>query len=293
MSGVATAVAIGAVSANVQANKAKGAAKGAANTQADAGREAQEYLEQSSQKALGLLDPRTARDDLTGGFGMSLAALQGANRDAQGFLTQGAESAQGFISPYAQLGQQGLDNSAILTDPNAQFDFLQNNPLFQSALDNANQSTLGMAAARGRLSSGDTLSALSGNTLLAAQPLLAQQQNNVSSLLNFGSGIAGQQANIASGLAGNQANLATGSGQQEAGLRTNFGQNMANIQQASQQAQANAALGTGTQVANLTTDIGAALAAGQVGAANVGTDLNNSLLQLGGQLGGAYLGRQT
>lgn len=220
------------------------AALQAAQTQADAGKDAIELLQKSKTEALGYIDPS----------------------QSQNFLQSGADAAQGYFNPYAQIGQQGIDNASILTDPQAQYDFLKSNPLFQASLDNANQQTNQMAAARGRLSSGDTLTSLSNNTLLAASPLLAQQQQNVSNLLGFGAGIAGNQASIASSLSGNQAN----------------------INQAAQLAQANAALGTGTQIGGLTTDIGAALAGGQVGAANANTQFNNSLLQLGGSfLGGA------
>lgn len=168
-----------------------------------------------------------------------------------------AEQAQGYFSPYSDIGQQALGQTGILTDPQAQMQYLKSNPLFQMSLDNANLQTNQMAAARGRLSAGDTLQQLSKNVMLSAQPLLAQQQQNVAGLLNFGSGIASNQANAALGLGTNQANLMTGFGQ---------------------------------QAGNLLTDIGAARAAGTVGAANAETAATQGLLNLGGTLGGAWLG---
>lgn len=106
---------------------------------------------------------------------------------------------QGFLSPFGDVGLQGVEQAGFLTDPQAQFDFLQNNPLFQLGLDNANTQTNQFAAARGRLSSGDTLQQLNNNALLTASPLIQSQKNSIGDLLNFGSGIATSQANTAIG----------------------------------------------------------------------------------------------
>lgn len=106
---------------------------------------------------------------------------------------------QGFLSPFGDVGLQGVEQAGFLTDPQAQFDFLQNNPLFQLGLDNANTQTNQFAAARGRLSAGDTLQQLNNNALLTASPLIQSQKNSIGDLLNFGSGIATSQANTAIG----------------------------------------------------------------------------------------------
>ena len=137
--------------------------------------------------------------DLTGKTAVDAASNAG---DVQ---VQGSIEASQLLDPFKQIGQQGLDQANFLTDPNAQFDFLQNNPLFQMSLDNANQNTLGMAAAQGRLSSGDTLQQLSNNTLLAAQPLIGQQKQSIGDLLNFGLTTAGNQGNLRTGQAAAQA----------------------------------------------------------------------------------------
>lgn len=119
----------------------------------------------------------------------------------------GAERGLEFLAPFSQLGQTGIEQAGFLTDPQAQFDFLQSNPLFQMGLDNLNTQTLQSAAARGRLSAGDTLQQLTSNSLLAASPLIAQQKQSIGDLLNFGAGVAGGQANIATGTGTNIANL--------------------------------------------------------------------------------------
>lgn len=117
--------------------------------------------------------------------------------------------AQAIFDPYKELGQQGLDQASFMTDPQEQFDFLQNNPLFQMGLDNANTVTQKSAAARGRLSSGDTLQELTNNSLLTAAPLIAGQKNSIQNLLNQGLQTATNQGNIAIGQGTNVANTTT------------------------------------------------------------------------------------
>ena len=141
------------------------------------------------------------------------AALQ-----ASGVQQDFSQQASALLDPFQQVGQQGLDQASFLTDPNAQFEFLQNNPLFQLSLDNANTQTQQSAAARGRLSAGDTLQQLSNNTLLAAAPLISDQKNSIGSLLNFGQATAanqgslltGQGASLAGGIIGSQNALNAG-----------------------------------------------------------------------------------
>jgi hypothetical protein len=124
-----------------------------------------------------------------------------ATRQAIAAQQQAAQRGQEFLSPFAQVGQQALPQAGFLTDPQAQFEFLQQNPLFQLSLDEARRGTQQTAAAGGRLSAGDTLQQLSKNVLLSAQPLIGQQQQNIAGLLDFGRGLATTQAGIETGTA--------------------------------------------------------------------------------------------
>ena len=137
--------------------------------------------------------------DLTGKT-QANAAVNAGNIQA----AAGAE-ASALLDPFAAIGQSGIEQSGFLTDPQAQFDFLQNNPLFQMGLDNANMQTNQMAAARGRLSAGDTLQQLNNNALLTASPLIQQQKNSIGDLLNMGVSTAGNQGNLLTGQAAAQA----------------------------------------------------------------------------------------
>ena len=151
------------------------------------------------------------------------AAIQGgeiqsaAATDAAGNVLQAGQQAGGLLDPFQQIGQQGIEQAGFLTDPQAQFDFLQNNPLFQMGLDNANTQTNQFAAARGRLSAGDTLQQLNQNALLTAAPLIQQQKQSIGDLLNIGQNTALNQGNILQGTAANQGNLLTGAAAAQAG----------------------------------------------------------------------------
>jgi hypothetical protein len=153
--------------------------------------------------------------DLTGKTAANAAIAGGdiqsaAATDAAGSVAQAGEQAGALFDPLAQLGQSGVQQAGFLTDPKAQFDFLQNNPLFQMGLDNANTQTNQFAAARGRLSAGDTLQQLNQNALLTASPLIQQQKQSIGDLLSIGQGAIGNQANILQNTASNQGNLLTG-----------------------------------------------------------------------------------
>ena len=122
-----------------------------------------------------------------------------ASLEAGETQAQFGREASELLDPFQVIGQQGLDQEGFLTDPQAQFDFLQNNPLFQLSLDNANTQTQQLAASRGRLSSGDTLQQLSNNTLLSAAPLIQGQKQSIGNLLNFGQATAANQCSLLTG----------------------------------------------------------------------------------------------
>ena len=159
-----------------------------------------------------------------------------AGREAIAATERAAERGQAFLQPFAEVGQRALGLSDFLADPQAQFDFLQQNPLFQRSLDEANTQTQQLAAARGRLSAGDTLQQLSENVLMSAQPLISQQRQDINNLLNLGTGLAQTQANVAIGQGTNVGNLLTDIGAARAAgqvgaanARTQGAQNLLNL----------------------------------------------------------------
>jgi len=181
--------------------------------------------------------------------------VRAAGLESGGLLSAAGQQAGALYDPFQQLGQSGVDQAGFLTDPNAQFDFLQSNPLFQMGLDNANTQTMQSAAARGRLSSGDTLQQLNQNALLTASPLIAQQKQSIGNLLTAGQNAAGQQASILQNTAANQANI--------------LGSTAANA-------------------GNFSTGAAAAQAGGIVGQANARADRSQNVMDLGSQLLGFF-----
>lgn len=153
--------------------------------------------------------------DLTGKTAVDAATKAGeiqnvqAQQSATDVGVAGAQS-QALLDPFSAVAQQGIDQAGFLTDPQAQFDFLQNNPLFQASLDNANRVTQQSAASQGRLSAGDTALDLSNNFLLSAQPLIGQQQQSIRGLIDLGRGVASEQGGTIRGTAADVANLQTG-----------------------------------------------------------------------------------
>jgi hypothetical protein len=148
------------------------------------------------------------------GFVRRITGKEQANAIKQGaqLNVEAGKEASALLDPFKQIGDMGLAQAGFLTDPQAQYDFLQNNPLFQAALSAGQESLTGIeqaAAARGRLSAGDTLATLQDqgmrNTLLAAQPLIAQQKASIGDLLNFGQSTAINQGNLRTGQAAAQA----------------------------------------------------------------------------------------
>lgn len=124
-----------------------------------------------------------------------------AGREAIAFQEQQAERGLGILQQFDPLIERGMAASDFLANPEAQASFLENNPIFQLALDEANAGTRARAASLGRLGAGDTDSELARNVFLAGIPLIDRQRQDVSNLLNTGIGVGTSQANILQGLA--------------------------------------------------------------------------------------------
>lgn len=163
-----------------------------------------------------------------GALGSNVAANKASNSakstsraatDAADAQILAGQEASTLLDPFQAIGQQGIEQSGFLTDPKAQFDFLQNNPLFQQIQDQNRQVTgdaqtalFKTAAARGRLSAGDTIQQVNQlgensarNLLLSAQPLIQQQKQSIGDLINTGVGVAGSQGNLRTGQGAAQA----------------------------------------------------------------------------------------
>lgn len=126
------------------------------------------------------------------------------------------ERAIARFDPLAQVGQRGIDLSSFLADPKAQAELAFNNPLFnlsrQMMVEDINQS----AASRGRLTAGDTLERLQQSGVVAAQPFIDRQRQDILNLLNIGQNAASAQAGYDVNTAAQIADLLTGGASAEA-----------------------------------------------------------------------------
>ena len=217
--GALVAAGIGAAGSIIAGNKSAKAAKSAASTQAAATREATAAQER---------------------------ALQQTRQDLQPFRQVG----EGQIDPLTGLVDQ---QQQLATDPQAQLNFVQDNPFFNALADESQRRIFQNQAARGKVGSGETAEALQNSILLLGNDLINQQLDRSQQVFGNRLGITQLGANAAA-------------------------------------RQGQAALSTGTNIANLTTQRGNALAAGQVGAANARTQGINQAINAG--LGGFSLFNQ-
>ena len=162
--------------------------------------------------AVGVVSSVVSSNKASGAASKAARQQENSQREAIEAQREAAARAQGFFEPFAGSAQRGIEASSFLANPQAQFDFLQSNPLFQMGLDNANRVTQQSAASRGRLNAGDTLEQLNRNALLTASPLIDTQRQDIGALLNLGTGIATSQANIETGQAARVSELLQGIG---------------------------------------------------------------------------------
>lgn len=151
------------------------------------------------------------------------AARDGARIQAQAadraidLQRESRDLAREDLAPFREFGANNLAALSDILTPEGQASFLQNNPLADLALDNANQTTLKSSAARGKLGSGSTLQSLTDNFLLTSLPLLQNQQNQLFNSVNLGQASASGQANTTLQTGNSLSNLITGQGAVQAG----------------------------------------------------------------------------
>ena len=112
---------------------------------------------------------------------------------------QAAESAEArqreVLQPFVNAGTEGLsDLSSLVNDPNAQAEYITNNPFYQSLADDAQNRIFANQAARGKLGSGETAEALQTSLVLLGQDILNQGIQQRQNLATLGSNAASGQA---------------------------------------------------------------------------------------------------
>lgn len=109
--------------------------------------------------------------------------------------------------------------SGLVTDPQQQLSFVQDNPFFEALAGRATETLLANQAAKGKLASGGTAEALQNSFLLLGTDLLNQNIGQRQNLANLGLGAATGQAGITQQAGQNIADLTTQKGNiQAAGI---------------------------------------------------------------------------
>ena len=161
-----------------------------------------------------------------GGRKLSQAALDAADLRAGGadIQAQGGRDAFAFLQeqldPFASsFGKRDIRGlNALATDPNAQVDFLSNNPLFEALKNQSREATFRTQSAGGQLGSSGTDEMLQNAFLSQGNDLINQQINRQLPLFqaaqnastNLGTSGANLQTQIANALAQGQGYLASG-----------------------------------------------------------------------------------
>lgn len=144
-------------------------------------------------------------------------AQSGAIDEAKIVTSDKAKEARGYLDPYAKAGTDTLPGyTSLVNDPNAQRDYVANNPFFKSLADDAQSRLFKNAAAKGKLGTGGTVEALQNSLLLLGNDLVNQGITQRRGLVDIGQNAANNQASITSNEGSNLSNLITDKGAAQA-----------------------------------------------------------------------------
>jgi len=135
-------------------------------------------------------------------------------------IKAGQEQAFGALAPFQEAGAGQLAGlSSLISDPQAQLSFIQDNPFFESMAQGAQSRLFANQAARGKVGTGGTAAALQNELLSIGNQLIGQNINQRMGLVNVGLGAAGGVATTAQAASGSIADLiGQGAGAQAAGV---------------------------------------------------------------------------
>jgi len=121
------------------------------------------------------------------------------------------------LAPFRRFGSHALQSLEDLTiRPEYQAKFLQNSPFYKTLADDAQRRIFDNQAARGKLGSGETASALQRNMVLMGQDLIDRNIRNRLNLATLGANAAAGQATATQNMGTNIADLNTQIGNSQA-----------------------------------------------------------------------------
>lgn len=160
--------------------------------------------------AIGLTNYGDQKKAAKAAQGQELAATQ-----AQIAYQEGAEKrATERLQPFVNLGTSNIQGLQGLLTPQGQMGYLQSNPMFQAAVQNAASQTKGAAASQGKFGSGGLVNQLMQNYLSQGEQFVGNQFNRLTNTVGMGQASAAGQAanslnaaNNITGILGNQGDI--------------------------------------------------------------------------------------
>lgn len=138
-------------------------------------------------------------------------------KDAIEFQKSALKTIRRDLNPFKQAGMAQLDGlGSLINDPNAQLNYVQNNPFFNALAGQARDQLFASQAARGRLGSGGTLGALQDRLLLMGNDLVNQNIGQRFNLAAMGQNAAAQQGTMTQNSGNSISDLITGIGNAQA-----------------------------------------------------------------------------
>lgn len=145
------------------------------------------------------------------------AAQEARAREGMAYRKEQSGIARQDFEPYAETGRQTLGGlQDLVNDPNAQLNYVQNNPFFEAMRNQASSTLMANQAAKGKLGSGQTAEALQNSLLSLGTDLVNQSIAQRQGLANMGFNASSNQAGISERLGSNVASDLQGIGNVQA-----------------------------------------------------------------------------
>jgi hypothetical protein len=247
MSWIAAAVVgsavVGGVASNRAADKQIDASKEAGAIQQAAAEQGVKRIEDSTDQAINTInDGRAISEGLIGdsrnqsitiqndAFANSNALLREGGQEAIRRIEQARNTALEGFKPFVDAGNSTLPGlQKLINDPNAQKDYVMNNPFFAALADDAQSRIFNNQAAKGRVGSGSTAKALNNELLMMGNSLVSQNISQRFQLAGLGLDATNASANTNMQAGANIANLQYSTNQDMAQNYNNSAANTMNI----------------------------------------------------------------
>lgn len=169
----------------------------------------------------------------------AMQAQLAATNNQLGAVKDYTAQANQMLQPYVDLGASQIEPLQGLLTTQGQMDYLNNNPMFQAAIDNSNRAIAARAAAGGKVNAGGTTNQLFQNYLAQGNDFINSQYNRLAPIVSLGNNNTMTQAGNTIDLGNNIANIFGNQGN----IRSSGIMGMQNIKNQAVQSGTNAIMG--------------------------------------------------